>query len=235
MSAGAIEQFLHNGNRVQIFQDEDGVNPRTDWEPFGVFVDWHRRDNVGDRKITEAEKTALDLGGWDGLLKHLSRNEGATVVLPVCLLDHSGWHVYTTSPGGNGHHWSDAAGWDSGIVGFIYDSKASRDLTGVTPENAKEQLEGEIATLDSYFRGECYGYVISKPETIPASTIAESVDADFEEIDMDAEADCQCSRYDGCESIPCLSDDSAWVKGDSCWGFLGSIAYCRDEARAAAD
>lgn len=154
----AVETIEYQDLRISIFYDEDAENPREVFEEdrYGTFVDWHRRENVGDRKITELEESALKRGGWKLLTRYLRATQGAVCVLPVSLLDHSGWHVWV----GGGAHWSDSAGWDSGTVGFIYATREEVDKFGIPEDQIEKQLRAEIETLDQLFTGDVYGYTI---------------------------------------------------------------------------
>ncbi len=42
------ESFEHAGLRIEIVQDQDAPNPRTDFDHAGKMVCWHRRYNLGD-------------------------------------------------------------------------------------------------------------------------------------------------------------------------------------------
>ena len=180
-----MDEQVGDATIIEYHQDEDGPNPRTDYDNVGVIVDWHRREEIGDRKPSEHEEQALKRGGFPLLRRYMRRYEDMAVLLPVSLLDHSGLHIWV----GGGAHWSDAAGWDSGTVGFIYCTReqVKAEWAGDL-EQAERYLEQEIETYDSYLKGECYGYVVK------------------------------------------LNGEVV----DSCWGFLGDIKYCREEARASA-
>ena len=157
-----VESFTHNDCQISIYQDPDPMHPRRECDQLGVFVDWHRRANIGDRKLEGPEEEILSEQGFDALVEHL-KTFGAVAVLPVALLDHSGYHVYI----GRKPHWSDSAGWDSGQVGFIYvTAERSLELCGevLTEEEAEKRLEAEIEKLDDYFAGRCYGFEITGPD-----------------------------------------------------------------------
>lgn len=185
---------------MSIHQDEDPESPRS-WTNAGIMVCWHPRYELGDRKPEDNEMEALKRGGFPLLTRYLRRYAGATHVIPLGLLDHSGLHMYADG----GSHWSDSAGWDSGTVGFIYDTPQSRADTGMNDElidmpvsfpfvegvtpthkvNAIDYaLRGDVETYDHYLRGDVYGFTIETP--------------DGEHV-------------------------------DSCWGFYG-FDYCKAEA-----
>jgi hypothetical protein len=82
---------------------------------------------------------------------------GATVVLPLGLLDHSGITMWI----GGGSHWSDSAGWDSGTVGFIYDTPEGREECGTPLDRIEEVLKSEVEVYDMELTGQVYGYVVA--------------------------------------------------------------------------
>ena len=155
------EETTANGYRLEIHPDTDGESPRH-WSVAGVVVDWSRSYDIGDRKPTDEEKTALRYGGWEGLKRHLARQLGARVVLPISMLDHSGITIWI----GAGPHWSDSAGWDSGAVGFTYDTpEFVRECFGDGASDAEIEatLRVDVETLDQFLRGDVYGYTLVNP------------------------------------------------------------------------
>jgi len=155
--AYVADQETIGGYTVKVEADDTGgyESPR-EWDNVGTMVCWHRRNNLGDRKPTESEENALQRGGFGLLERYLRRYEGATTVLPLALLDHSGLHMWI----GSQAHWSDSAGWDSGLVGFIYDSKEGREKCGTDLEHVQACLEGEVETYDDCLTGNVWGYVV---------------------------------------------------------------------------
>lgn len=151
------EKHEHKGVPVEIYRDEDGsyANPR-DWCNVGTFVHWHRRYELGDEQISGQMDEAMQRGGLPLLRRYLTLVRGATVVLPVGLLDHSGLTIYA----GGGSHWTDSAGWDSGTVGVIFDTPESREETGVPLDKVEEALRNELKEYDLYVQGEVYGYQV---------------------------------------------------------------------------
>jgi hypothetical protein len=133
----------------KLIQDEDARNPREEFDHLGKIVHWHRRYEFGERIDNP--------GQW---LRDLP--EGS-VCLPLCLLDHSGLHIWV----GSGAHWSDPGGWDSGQVGFIYVTPedirkeySCKRITARTREQVKKCLKAEVTEFDQYLTGDVYGYVI---------------------------------------------------------------------------
>jgi hypothetical protein len=85
---------------------------------------------------------------------------GARAVVPLGLLVHSGETLYV----GKGPHWCDAGGWDSGHIGYAFDTPEARKRIGVEDwdeDRLRARITTEIETYDEYMKGECYGYVIT--------------------------------------------------------------------------
>ena len=143
---------------VRIRQDFEPMSPR-EWDNYGIMVCGHRRYNLGD-----AHDIPLDsFNSWEEVEDFLVRNEGAVVILPLYLYDHSGISMSTQSFSGRAHH----ADWDSGQVGFIYATRESiKKMQGWT-KLSKERLtkvegylRGEVEEYDKYLRGDVWGYEI---------------------------------------------------------------------------
>lgn len=153
------------GFRLQIIGDPDPESPRT-WDNLGVMFTPHRRYTLGDARTNLDEyalaERAMDrFRNWSTLARYLRIFVGATHVLPLGLLDHSGLHMYV----GGGEHWQDPGGWDSGTIGVIFDTPRTREMCGTEPEQVEAALKGEVETYDQYLTGDVYGYVVSKLET----------------------------------------------------------------------
>jgi len=173
------DRFVVDGLTVRILYDnEDPINPRKEWDNAGTMVCFHRNYLLGDKhsfSVQEAQDEARRIEAEGG------------IVLPLYLYDHSGITM-RTSPF--------SCPWDSGQVGLIWITADKirkeygvKRITKTTRKKATEMLVSEVEAYDSYLTGECYGFIVE--------------DADGEQI-------------------------------DSCWGFLGDIKYCREEATSAA-
>lgn len=155
----SIHKETFKGYTIRIEPDDDPESPR-EWDNLGTIAHWHRRYDLGERKAEDTEIGAFKRGGLPLLTRYLRRYCGATVVLPISLLDHSGLHIWV----GSSSHWSDPGGWDSGVVGFIYDSPEGRDRCGTAPADIERVLQGEIEEFDQCLRGDVYGYIIETPD-----------------------------------------------------------------------
>lgn len=159
-------RYLHNGIPVRIRQEQDAsfCNPRENTN-VGTFVHWHRRYNLGDEQISGQLDEAMERGGLPLLARYLKLVVGATVVVPVGMLDHSGVTIWA----GGGSHPQDPGGWDSGTVGVIYDTPESREATGVPLDKVDEALRSEISEYDKWLRGEVYWYVVGDDDLVSES------------------------------------------------------------------
>jgi len=137
-----VETIKYRGREINIFQDEDPMNPREEFDNIGQIVHWHRRYDFGER-IDDPEE-------W------LAENENDCIILPLYLYDHSGITINCTGF---------SCGWDSGQVGFIYMTKedaiegwGEKICSKKVREKAILCLKSEVKTYDQYLRGEVYGY-----------------------------------------------------------------------------
>ena len=153
-----VEVFDHNGKTIVIHQDCDEWNNPRDWDNLGVMIHWHPDYLLGDMTLKDFD-AELDYRRprHEVVARYLRMVHGATVVLPLNLLDHSGLHMWA---GGNSTHWSDPGGWDSGQVGWIFDTPETRKLIGTPLDLIEECLRDEVKTYDQYLTGDVYSYTI---------------------------------------------------------------------------
>lgn len=169
--AEVVETRAVNGYTIQIIPDESGdghANPR-DGDNLGVMLaNGHRRYTLGDENfastIPEYEPAAQAITEFAGegnlgrFIPWAKTELGATVVLPLWLLDHSGLAMRT------GPFREDPAGWDCAIVGFIFDTTRTREQTGASRESIEQQLLDEVEAYNRYLGGDVYGYQILDPD-----------------------------------------------------------------------
>ena len=144
---------------IRIEQDDCPESPR-EWDNLGRMVCMHRCYDLGDKHNYRADQ----FSGWDGLRKELEQKEGAAVILPLFLFDHSG---ITMSCSSLRFRMADSAGWDWGQVGFIYATKedilkefSKKRLSKKLLEKVEEILVNEVKTYDQYLTGDVWGYII---------------------------------------------------------------------------
>jgi hypothetical protein len=174
MSRDAVETIKYKNKTINIYIDDNPYSPRENDNLCVIHVA-HRNARFGDKNynnsdsILSAEKEAKDNGD---------------IILPLYMYEHSG-RTISLSPF--------SCPWDSGQVGFVQITKKAilenwgkKKLTKQLRERALKSAESEVSELDSYLRGEVYGYQIEED-------------------------------------------------GDSCWGYIGDIKYCIEDAKSVID
>lgn len=136
----AISTTQHKGYTIELHYDQHGGESPRDWENYSTFVMFHGRYDFGDKHSFRDSQE---------LEAHINRDD--VISLPVYMYDHSGITISTTPF---------SCGWDSGQIGYIFMDAAEAQKF----EKPLDILEGEIKSLDSYIRGEVYGYVIIDAE-----------------------------------------------------------------------
>lgn len=143
-----VEKFEHAGRTVKIFRDPDPMSPR-DYDNFATLACWHRRRDLGDKRIE-----GMDLAE----LREAVTAEGDEIlaVLPLYAYEHGG---ITMSTGA----YSDT--FDSGQVGWGYVTKSRYELMGCKPGEVSEEtlrtyIEQEVAAYDNFLTGQIFGYAV---------------------------------------------------------------------------
>lgn len=161
------EHKLNDGHILQIFQDTWAESPRS-WSNLGTMAIFHKRYNFGD----EVKFSSEDFANWAEMEEYIKNKLNAVVCLPIYMYDHSGITINTQAF---------ASPWDSGQVGFIYvvkdkvreeykKHKIGEDLI----KRVTQLLEKEVKTMDTYLRGEIYGFHLVKRVTGSADKIIDS-------------------------------------------------------------
>lgn len=144
-----VETKKVNGYTIDIFQDDDPINPRVDYDNIGTMVCFHRRYQLGDKD--HGFKSPQEFREWCKGKK--------LIILPLYLFDHSGLTISTSDFGDQ---------WDSGQVGWIFirPSEAIKQWGKKVDyqEKALECIKAEVEEYDNYLRGNVYGYVVKSPE-----------------------------------------------------------------------
>ncbi len=152
---GALETIEYNGHTIEIHQDLDPQNPRTEYDNLGTMVCFHNRYDLGDRGHGYDKG---DFDSWDELEAQIYKDNDVAVCLPLYLYDHSGITMNTTGF---------SCRWDSGQVGFIFISKekarSEYSAKRISPKlrgRLTTYLKNEVETYDHYLTGSVYGYQI---------------------------------------------------------------------------
>jgi hypothetical protein len=154
---GCIDSIEYKSRFINIFPDQDSPNPRVEFDHLGTMVCFHRRYNLGDRHEYR------DPNEFAEFLK-----EEKPICLPLYLFDHSGITMSTES---ERFRACDPQGWDWGMVGYIYVTKADtrkeygvKRVTRKTLNKVTKLLQAEVEEYDHYLTGNVYGYEITKGE-----------------------------------------------------------------------
>lgn len=144
MNENIVLTEVYNTYKINIINDVNPQNPRTEWDNFGTMVCFHKRYNLGD-------KHDLDIDIFPEFLKD-------KIYLPLYLYDHSGITI-STGPFN--------CPWDSGQVGYIYVTKEAirkeyscKRITKDILNKVYALLESEVKTYDKYLKCEVYGYEV---------------------------------------------------------------------------
>lgn len=148
-----IREEEYKGYTIKVYQDEDGPNPRLDYDNFGTMVCFHPRYDLGDNDHGMSK---------EDLIEHVKRKD--VLSIPCFLLDHSGLWMRT------GRFAEDPGGWDTSFVGYIFVNFETirkewpvKRITKKIKEKAYEMLRNEVREYSSYLEGDTFGYVIEDP------------------------------------------------------------------------
>lgn len=137
---------------VKVVQDDDPMNPRTEWDNICTMVCFHRRYNLGDKHNFTPES----------IREYLSENKKTVFWKPLYLYDHSGITI-STGPF--------SCSWDSGQVGYIFVERdrflkefGFKKMTKKAKERLETLLDDEVESYDNYLTGKVYGYIIEEEE-----------------------------------------------------------------------
>ena len=143
----SVKEVVYKDHRITIFTDDSPCESPRDWDNLGTMLCLHSRYNLGDKHDLDRE----------AIMRIVSGND--VVVLPLYLYDHSGLTMQTTPF---------ECPWDSGLVGYIYVSKAAiRSEFGFKRMSAKrvakvqDALRTEVKLYDFLLTGQVYGYEVT--------------------------------------------------------------------------
>jgi hypothetical protein len=146
-----IEAREVNGFRVEFYHDPDTESPR-DMTHGCEMVLSHRKYDLPN----DAGLDLDDFGGWGEVGEALEK-DGALLVLPVYMMDHSEVSLSVADYGDP---------WDSGQLGLAYvtpqnwadtqGTKWTGDQSQV--EQAQRLIADEVQIYGQYLNGECFGF-----------------------------------------------------------------------------
>lgn len=159
-----MEEEKYKGYKIKIEIDEDPIDPREDDGNLGIMACKHPNYELGDKTDIDWDWLKENLETWADIEKYLIKNEGAVAIAPLWLYDHSGLRMKIGSFSGllpQGH-----AEFDTVPVGFIYTTRAKilecfgvKRITKEILVRARQNLEAEVKTYDSYISGSVFGWV----------------------------------------------------------------------------
>lgn len=164
-----VETTEIDGFNVQIWVDEEPMNPRQEFEPITTMTCWHRRYALGDdHKYSDLNALLRSLAGIEDenteysitdLLNKVREKDYEIKLLS--LYDHSGITISTSGE----YPFNDR--FDSMLVGVIYvDKQSVIEHTGSTEDNWREQaikeIDSDVDVYDAYIRGDVYGFTVEK-------------------------------------------------------------------------
>jgi len=164
----SIDEKVIGKYKIEIFPDDDPMNPRTDYDPLGSMICFHRRYRLGDKH---------DFSDPDDARMFLKNKRRIAIVLPLYLYDHSGITM-STSPF--------SCPWDSGQVGWIYITREKvreeygcKRISKKMIERVKGYLINEVKEYDQYLTGDVYGYCITEIDPNDPDEEGEEVDSSW--------------------------------------------------------
>ena len=164
MITSPLYEERRSGLTLQIYIDDDPINPRQDFENFGHMVCWHRRYSLGDaHNFVNPFEFEIWLAGLQSDLEPTSARiaaamERKAVILPLYLYDHSGITMNTTGF---------TCPWDSGRVGYVYATVDEirtefgvKRVSKALRTKVADQLRSAVSVYDDYLTGQVFGYEI---------------------------------------------------------------------------
>ena len=177
---------------LKIEQDQDPMNPRTDWDNITTMICFHKRYELGDK--TDYKSNNFD--SWEELKEQIESDNKVLMIKPLYMYDHSGITI-STSPF--------SCQWDSGQIGWVFITEKQLNLMcGKDFDRSEEKLEeiikGEVGTYDQYLTGDVYRYELYQIETCSLGhehrTLIESCGSYFGEEECESEGKSVLQDYE---------------------------------------
>lgn len=176
-----------------IEQDNDPMNPRTDWDNITTMICFHRNYNLGDKH----EYKSSEFNSWDELKEQIESDYKVLSIKPLYLYDHSGISISTSPFNCN---------WDNMRVGWVFIHEKQLNLMcGKDFERGEEKLSliinSEVKTYDEYLTGEVYQYKVYEVETCDKGhehkTLVESCGSYYDRGDCEDEGKSVIQHLEG--------------------------------------
>lgn len=154
--------LLKNGQRLEIYQDEDPNDPR-ERDNCATFYFKHNSYKLAK----EIEIDDSDCENRDDELQEIKKEAEICAVLPVSLYDHGGITIRTGR----------ASGRDCGTIGRAFVTKKQAEANGWDEAQALQCIEDEVKTYAQYLEGDVYGYQVKENITRTRQDTGETKEA----------------------------------------------------------
>ena len=154
----ALETQEYKGYTIEVHQDMDPENPAKEFDDLVKYACLHGRYDLG----------TVDLKTVEEVDAHLK--ETRAVAYPLYLMDHSGLSLSISA---SAFRACDAAGWDWGMLGYVFMERddilkeySTKIVTKAVREKVFKWLEGSVETYSKYLEGRVYGFVVNDSEGV---------------------------------------------------------------------
>jgi hypothetical protein len=149
---------------VNVKQDNDARNPRTEWDNASHQLFSHKRYDVGDEGLWgELGINSNDFNSWKEVAAWLYKTQDVCCGVVVRGYDHGGLTI-SAADEANAQLFDR---WDSGIIGIAYMTKAQvrecymiKRITQEYKDKALSLIKGEIKSVDDWLTDNVFGYTI---------------------------------------------------------------------------
>lgn len=156
-----LERYDHAGCVIELHYDTEPMSPR-EWTQLGTIITWGRDSGWGDETLKyEPYDTDYSTIRW---AVRIRREREATVVIPVqssdygssgCQINICDWDnanaVILDTPRGREECWGAP-------------QADLREVTALDREQIRESLGYEIQEMDTWARGEVYGFIVESAD-----------------------------------------------------------------------
>lgn len=177
MFGNLFDIIRHKGHDIHVTVTDDHESPRECDDPVGTLViapksgnSWSDTDYWAKEYEKELLRVIARQNRLEGAIAEFTKwakgEAGATVVLPVGRYSH-GQEIYYTFEGTHQHGPNDR--WDSGFVGFMFDTPERVKLWGYPapdkPAEIKATMLSELEAYNRWANNDQYSYVVANPDS----------------------------------------------------------------------
>jgi hypothetical protein len=153
----AVHTEDYKGHKIEIFQDENPVNPIQENDILGEWICWHKRYNLGNSKRFEKATP-------DEVKKYAEDTN--SILIPLYMYEHSGIGLSFSRD-----HYPFNCPWDAGQLGYVLmdrkkflDNYNKKIFTKKLRQKAMEIAQAELDEYNQYLQGDVYGYEVEIEE-----------------------------------------------------------------------